>query len=437
MVLLRALHDLSQTHEWKLTVAHLNHQLRGKASDADAELVRQKARALHLPVMVKRADVRGFSRKHTVSLEMAARKLRHQFLAGTARQLGIDTVAMGHHADDQLELFFLRLFRGSGTSALAGMKWQSSSPSDARVHLVRPLLDLPKSLLAEYARENNIDFREDASNRCLDFQRNRIRHELLPLLRRKYQPALHKTIARMMEIIGAEAEFVTEAAASRLKPLPAQGRRRASRKQNCAEKFDALPVAVQRRFIQLQLQGLGIEADFELIEQLRHLPERPITVAALSGPQLVLRERDGVLKLRPPETAHFRQNVASIQLQGRSGGAVLDGVRISWQIDSKKANRLPQHKTDCEYFDADKIGGKMTFRHWQAGDRFQPIGFSKAIKLQDFFTNEKIPRALRHELIIGVAARGELFWVENLRISERFKLTKATKRRLQWRWRRV
>src|SRR5438552_4036069 len=129
---------------------------------------------------------------------MAARKRRHDFLARTALRMRISTVALAHHADDQLELFFLRLLRGSGGEGLAGMKWRNLSPSDPRIQLARPLLDQPKSALRAYAAEQKIVFREDASNALVDIQRNHVRHELLPLLRKKFQPALGKTISRVM-----------------------------------------------------------------------------------------------------------------------------------------------------------------------------------------------------------------------------------------------
>jgi tRNA(Ile)-lysidine synthase len=91
----------------------------------------------------------------------------------------------------------------------------------------------------------------------------------------------------------------------------------------------------------------------------------------------------------------------------------------------------------AEFFDADKIGDEITLRHWRAGDRFQPIGLPSPVKLQDLFVNAKIPRERRRELVVAATAAGELFWVESLRISEPFKLTLATRRRLVWAWRAV
>jgi len=91
-------------------------------------------------------------------------------------------------------------------------------------------------------------------------------------------------------------------------------------------------------------------------------------------------------------------------------------------------------KRGCEYFDADKVGGQITLRHWRAGDRFQPLGLKSAVKLQDLFTNQKIPRTRRHDLAVAEAANGRIFWVQNLRMAEPFKLTADTTRRLVWRW---
>jgi tRNA(Ile)-lysidine synthase len=97
---------------------------------------------------------------------------------------------------------------------------------------------------------------------------------------------------------------------------------------------------------------------------------------------------------------------------------------------------LPKRRPDTEYFDAGLVGSKVILRHRQPGDRFQPIGMPTDVKLQDLFVNQKVPRVLRDKLVVAETEKGQIFWVESLRISERFQLTKTTKRRLQWQWRR-
>ncbi len=265
MVLLDVLARLAEAHDWRLTVAHFNHQLRGRSSDADERLVKRTAEKLGLPFVIGSADVRRFAREQKLSLEMAAREMRHAFLASAAKKLDLSKIALAHHADDQVELFFLRLLRGAGGEGGGGMKWLGASPMEGKILLARPLLDQPKLALAAYAKHERVAFREDATNGQVDILRNRIRHDLLPLLTKKFQPALARVVLRQMEIVGAEAEFVTQTAEGWLK-----AKRRPA--------FEALPLAVQRRCVQLQLPRLGIAANFDLIEQLRETADRPLTV---------------------------------------------------------------------------------------------------------------------------------------------------------------
>lgn len=540
MVLLHVLHELSREESWKLTVAHLNHQLRGRASESDERLVRDTVRKLGLPFVVDRGDVRKFARKQKVSLEMAARKLRHDFLAREAVRLDSHTVALAHHADDQLELFFIRLLRGSGGEGLAGMKWSSPSPSNRQVVLVRPLLDLPKKDLTDFATKNDIRFREDASNHSLEFQRNRVRHELLPLLRKHYQKSLDKVILRVSEIVGAEAEFTTQCALNWLERMENLKRRRPRSDGyvfRATNRYTQCPVGLQRRIIQLQSLKLGLPLDFEMVENLRLNPDRCLNVSAINTvPVYLLREISGRIRISTPAKADFQPDSQEVLLSNNSGRIVFDGLSIQWrkqlgnvsheslltptpshrmgggrdtevrfmegeQVRKKQgvshelpspqpspigwgrektpnssswrqypsnnvqalAGPVPQGVTESshpnpprrgrkqenferanscglgagscgEYFDADKVGSSILVRHWRAGDRFNPIGSQHLIKLQDFFTNEKVPRDKRRHLAIGVAENGEIFWVEGLRISEHFKVSKTTKRIIEWSW---
>lgn len=417
--LLQVLNLLAGQHGWKLTVAHFNHKLRGAAAEGDERFVRRLASRLNLPFIASHADVRQHAKHHGLSVEMAARALRHQFLSDSARQLRIRTVAVAHHSDDQVELFFLRLLRGTGAEGLTGMKWRAVSPADSRIQIIRPLLDVRRAELEQFARAHKISFRVDASNASRDILRNRIRHELLPLLRRRFQPALNKTVLRSMDIISAEAEVVAQAAETW-----------ASKK---SRSLCAWPIAIQRRVILSQLQQAGIATDFELIEALRREPARRINV----GPGVsVERSTSGRIRCNTTVAVKFAAGTADLALTDRVGEFVFGGVRFRWQVAAvSKSLRLCRLREEC--FDADCIGSQIKLRHWQPGDRFQPIGMPAAVKLQDWFTNLKIPRARRRELVVATTATGEIFWIEGQRIAERFKLTNATKHRLIWRWQRL
>ena len=291
--------------------------------------------------------------------------------------------------------------------------------------------------------------------------RNRVRNELLPLLLRHYQPALAKTVLRLMEIVGAEADLVGENArqwlvskrkmerAPRRVPFheprgsgresaPSHPNQSQSRLTSAAtiekDNFASLPVAVQRRVLQLQLSEAGVPADFALIESLRQSANVPVNL----GPERsVLRDATGMVSLRVAPPSGFNANEIAVNLAGRAGNVEFDGARLGWRLEDGANFARPHGRKACESFDADKVGGKITLRHWRPGDRFQPIGLRSSVKLQDLFTNRKIPRVRRRDLMVAAAENDEIFWVENLRISENFKLTSQTKRRLVWRWQRT
>ena len=243
-----------------------------------------------------------------------------------------------------------------------------------------------------------------------------------------------------MEIVGAEAELAGETArrwlVSKRKneraPRPAR-RGEGGLRPGEGTVFKDLPVAVQRRVLQLQLTDLGVTPDFELIESLRQSANVPVNL----GPERsVLRDATGMVSLRLAPPSGFNANKTGVNLARRAGNVEFDGVRFGWRLETGANFARPPGRKACEFFDADKVGGKITLRHWRPGDRFQPIGLRSSVKLQDLFTNRKIPRARRRELMVAAAANREIFWVEELRISENFKLTPQTKRRLVWRWQR-
>ena len=419
MVLLHTLQALAPRHNWRLVIAHFNHRLRGRSSLADEHLVRRTAARLHLPYVAESGDVRALAREQGLSLEMAARQLRHDFLARTARARKCPAVALAQHGDDQVELFFLRLLRGAGAEGLAGMAWSSPSPADARASLIRPFLNRTKAELIEVAHAEGLVFREDASNASKDILRNRIRHELLPLLRRDYQPGLDRVILRQMEILGAEASWLDELTTAAAR----EPRRRSA---------DSRPVALERRLLLRQLLANGLAPDFELLERLRISPGVPVSVGACGNWRM---NPDGQIERVEPEPG-FLGCSRMLDLADTTRRSVFDGVEVRWVGQAHRSAARPAAVAGREWFDADRIGSPVILRHWTPGDRFQPIGMLSPVKLQNLFTNDKIPRRQRHQAVVATTATGEIWWVEGLRIGEHFKLTSATRRRLRWDWRR-
>jgi tRNA(Ile)-lysidine synthase len=351
---------------------------------------------------------------------MAARELRHRFLAETARARGCGSVALAHQQDDQIELFFLRLLRGAGNEGLAGMKWRNPSPADARVRLARPLLGQSRSWILARARARGIPSREDASNAAQNIPRNRIRGILLPMLE-EWQPGLRETAARCMEIASAEADL----SASLAREWLAGGQKAG---------FEHLPVAVARRCLEFQLVGMGIAANFDLVEFLRLNPGKIITASA--GRRFSRRPSGGIHEI-PSEDLGFDSSSLAVSLEGPFGQTSFAGLEIAWRKADGAPDTFPDGRDNgIEHLDCDLVGAEIVVRHWQPGDRFQPSGLARAKKLQDLFSDLKIPRTERRRRVVAATLDGALFWVEGLRVGEAFKIHPATKTSLEWRWQR-
>lgn len=420
MVLLDLFHRVALRDGLRLLVAHANHQLRGDASDGDEAFVLRLAARLGHPAVSGRLDVRGEMARSRTSVEMSARKLRHAFLARTAAEHGAAVIALAHHADDQAELFLLRLLRGAGGDGLGGMAWRSPSHEDPSRTLVRPLLGLPKADLVAHLEAKRLESRQDSSNDDRDILRNRVHHELMPVLERDFTPAIREVLCRASDVVGTEADFVKKAAeqwsAATTRP-----------------DFSTLHPAVQRAVLRGQLRRTGHEGGFDLVETLR-LGKAAVTVAP--GRRLAHDGKGRIRSVASPAATKFRDEELMIDLGAGRGTAEFDGGRLGWRIQSTSGAKRPVATAGREWFDADRVGPVLRLRHWRAGDRFRSLGSPGRAKLQDLFVDHKIPASERRGRMLAEAADGNLCWVEGLPPGEAFKLTETTRRRLELRWRR-
>ena len=400
----------------RLVVAHFNHQLRGEDSDADAAFVGESAGQLGLPFDTDSGDTQQLAAE--TGIEAAARQLRNRFFARLAKRSGA-VVALAHHADDQIETFFLRLLRGAGDRGLAGMQPSALSPVDSAVTLVRPLLGIRRDEIVEFATREEIEFREDATNADTRFLRNRIRHELLPQLAGKFGASASRHILKAMQLAGDTADCIDDLAADWSGEPP----------------FEQLPIAVQRLVVQRQLFTLGVESSFDLVEALRLETGRVIEVAP--GRRLQRNADSQVEEAEPAAEPKFSLAKREVSLVGQAGEVEFGGLKIEWERLAgglAKWRELGQAE-DREVFDAESLGQAITLRHWQPGDRFHPISQVGTAKLQDLFVNQKIPKADRRNLVVAEAVDGRLFWVQKLRIADVCKVTDSTRELLLFSWR--
>jgi tRNA(Ile)-lysidine synthase len=275
--------------------------------------------------------------------------------------------------------------------------------------------------LQAFAAEHRIRFRQDASNANRDIARNLVRHELLPYLRDRFQPALDATVTRLQVILGAESGFIERAAG-------AAGR--------SGTPFDSWDTALQRRWVSAQCVQLDVLPDFAMVEWLRLHPGQQWMV----DPQRVVWRENltGTVHSERVTKPEFNPKCLEASLLGRTGAIQFDGMSVTWTATPwrgwpKTGRRGP---AGLERFDRDKVGTSIRLRHWRPGDRFQPIGMARPQKVQDLFTNLKVPPVVRRQLVLAEseAGAGGIFWIEGMRISERFKIDPQTVRCLEWQW---
>ncbi|MGV3756266.1 MAG: tRNA lysidine(34) synthetase TilS, partial [Verrucomicrobiota bacterium] len=304
----------------------------------------------------------------------------------------------------------------------AGMEWHGNFPCAKELKLVRPLLDLEKVRLLEYAKQQQVPYREDATNKDTEILRNRIRKKLIPYVTTQFGEATMSAVSRTMEVVGAEADLVKQATVEWMR-----SKRRKS--------FARLHLAVQRQVIRQQLWGLGVQESFDLVEVLRG--QAGIWMQVDAG-TFLCRLPSGLVERRAPQDTGFHQATRPCALSEALGNVVFASLAITWERSkAPKVFSKPERMEGLEVFDADKVGAEILLRHWWPGDRFQPLGMPQPVKLQDWFVNRKVPMERRRQLVLAETADGRIFWVEGERIGEQFKLDKASRQRLKWQWQAV
>ena len=399
---------------WRPHVCHLNHQLRGADSDADAAFVRDLAARYGLPGT--------FESRAVAADEDAARRARFDFFASVARRTGITTLALGHTADDQVETFLLRLLRGTGVPGLVGI-WPERQIGSLRV--IRPLLKVRRAEILEHLAAEKLAFREDRSNQDARFTRNRIRHELLPLLEREFNPAIRDVLWRTGEILRDEDYYLTHHVMRTFYLATCQS------DAVIVKALASYPVAVQRRLLRFWLGGEdevgGARFSFAQIEAVRQLAlaDSPGAEVALPGDLIAYREYER-LKKAPRQDLEPVQGHWPVQI---GGPTVIPELKTRFVSDVVPALQRGDSSEEC--FDLGALGAKPFVRTWREGDRFQPLGMAEEKKLQDFFVDEKVPGRQRCRTPLLCATDGRIAWVVGCRLAEPFKITDQTRRILR------
>ena len=392
VALLHILHRLG----YKVTAAHLNHSIRGAQADADEAFVKALCKELGVECITAKADVPALAKEKGLSLEMAAREARHEFFRLVTSDLRPLTpaICLAHHADDQLETFFLRAARGTGPAGLGGMRFfqcfenvDATPPSRqqcsenatraSRLRLIRPLLSVRRAEIFQWLETEGIQWREDASNVDETIPRNRVRHQILPILGKINERAA-ENILRTMEILRDEEDHPEKAA--------------------------------RRREARDWLIEHGSTPTFDAVEQFIEFSART----------------DGTTFL----------DLGNVRLVNEYGSVNVDATpssRLEDEEDATRASRLRSiHMKECTgilrgkwqaSISLAKVDGReVIVRPARPGDRMSPYGMEGSKKLQDIFTDLKIPQAQRAEWPV-VECGGEIIWLPGYRIARGWDLS--------------
>ena len=269
------LHSLVERGYEQLIVCHLNHQLRGRSSDADARFVKKLAAKCDVDLEMGSTNVCALAAKHKMSIEVAAREARYKFFAQVARQRRTQTIFLAHHADDLIETFLINLFRGAGASGLSAIREISNRRiGDVDLTIVRPFLGRWRDEIDRYVRKHGLKFREDASNKNLAPLRNRIRRRIIPYLEKTLDRNIRQSIWRAAIIAAEEENWIED-------QLPD-----ATDADLAVAKLRDLPVALQRREILKWLRARKIaNVGFDVVEDVRSLLGHDAPVAKVNLPQ--------------------------------------------------------------------------------------------------------------------------------------------------------
>lgn len=386
---------------YRIGVAHCNFQLRGKESDADEDFVRQVCKELDVPFFSRRFETEAYAWENTLSIQMAARELRYAWFEELLIKHTYRCLATGHHFDDSMETILLNLTRGAATDGLAGIPLKNGN-------VIRPLLFATKKQIEKYAIAKGLVWREDQSNLTDDYQRNFIRHQVVPKLK-ELNPSLELTWQSGIEKIHGDLALLHQAFEEWKNQFISESAERITIQKNA---FVSFPKGGSLLWRYIKNFGFNFEQSKEIVASLFGQPGKRfissshllvvdrelliITVLQHDWHEVVINERESQFQLGP------------------------------WQLSQELAAKLPDIVNENEAFvDRSTLGFPLTWRKWKAGDVFFPLGMEHKKKLSDFFIDKKVSMADK-ELVTILESEGKIVWVAGHRVDDRFKVTPKT-----------
>lgn len=421
VTLLRLLYEARSDLGLVLSVVHFHHGIRGDEADADEKFVRELAGSLKLEAHVGSGSARSRSQQHSQSLETAARELRYTYFRELLSKGVLDKIATAHTLDDQAETVLMRTLRGAGTRGTAGIH-----PSQDDGRIIRPLLAFRRTDIESYLKEIGQPWREDSTNRDTHHTRNKIRHELMPLLAKDYNPNIAETLARVAEVSRDEEAYWQAEIAKLLpfvvttgKPVRGGGRSHSTGSKQIAVNLEALakqPLALQRRLLKAAAESAGAEADLQHVEELLRAAHGTIPRCELPGGMVAERtHRELQFTERAPKANERAQYHYPLAVPGEVQVAEINTV-VRARVEPLASGAASYNPATHPQADTIVLPAtpQLEVRNWRDGDRFRQAHSSGEKKVKDILQSLNVPADARRIWPV-VESAGQIIWVKDAR----------------------
>ncbi len=401
--------ELYHQAQLPFAIAHCNFNLRAEESDAEEVFVNQLAKKYEVEIFVKNCDTKAYAEKNKISIQMAARELRFSWFEELFKQYDFKFYAAAHHKDDSVETYLINQIRGTGLSGLHGIQPQN-------IHLIHPLLFASRSDIDEFIKKNSLDFREDSSNTSIKYLRNKIRHQIMPVLE-EINPNIQEVFEQNIHRF-SETEKMMEYLMDHF------------RKENCYVKDEELIIQTEA-LLKLPFASTLL---FELI--------KAYGFSYTQAQQLIQSEQQHSGALMYSKTYQLLRNRAQYIIR-KQGDKDIQSVFFEVRENGKNISH-PFHMS-CEVkrqwqilrddetaqIDYNKLSSTLELRKWKQGDYFYPLGMKGRKKmLSDFFIDLKLNLFEKEELWL-LCSDNKIVWVVGYRIDDRYKITKSTEKILE------
>lgn len=421
MALLYVLESLKQEMNFEITVAHINHGVRGLESDGDEEYVKTICCDLGIAFYSHKVNMDEYAKIHKMTSEEAGREIRYTFFRKIVAEVGATKIAVAHNKNDQAETLLLRFMRGTGVDGLRGMEYKNDN-------VIRPLLAVERDDIEEFCEEQCIDPRIDKTNFMPIYGRNKVRLELIPFIEKTFNSGIINTLFRTSEIMKTDSDFLEQQTQAEFKNSLKS--REGNRITLDSEKLKNMHEAIASRVIRSSIEKLnynlkGIERKH--IEDIIGLVTSNKTGKSIDiGNSMTVKTSYTDLILEKNQDMEQVDYIHKIKIDNIIYIPELD-IKIKANVYSKSDVNIDFNNPFLKCFDYDNIKSEIYIRNRKDGDRFVPIGMKGHKKLKDFFIDEKIPKEKRN--MLPLILDGEtIIWVVGYRTSENYKVSSNTKK---------